>query len=272
MFNKGGYMSLFGKKEEKKVSESDLKRGLKKKEFVFYYQPEFNLKTGEVIAVEALMRWNAPNGIIPPNEFVPVLEQSGLIKDFTEFLLSQTLTDLKEIQKAGSPNTVMAINLSATQLKDTSLVSTIKKVLEETKTENKFLECEITESQQLVLPEMSETVFKELNGLGISVAMDDFGTGYSSFNYLRYLDIKKLKIDCDFVRTLEENPRNKKIIPLIIKLGHDLGIPVLAEGIETTEQKEFLEQNGCDFGQGFWFSRPLPLEQLLPFLEKKQKN
>ena len=265
-------MFLFSKKEEKTVSESDLKRGLKKDEFVFYYQPEFDLKTGEIIAVEALMRWNAPKGIIPPNEFIPVLEQSGLIKDFTEFLLRQTLTDLKEIQKQGYLNLKMAVNLSAIQLKEKDLVETICKILEETKTESKSLECEITESQQLVLPEMQATVFKKLQEAGIAISIDDFGTGYSSFNYLRYLNASKLKIDCDFVRTLEEDPQNKKILPLIIKLGHDLGIPVLAEGIETTEQKEWLEKNGCDFGQGFWFSRPLPLEQLLSFLEKKKEN
>ncbi len=265
-------MFLFKKKEEKKVSESDLKRGLKNKEFVFYYQPEFELKSGKVVAVEALMRWNAPNGIIPPDEFIPVLEASGLIKDFTEFLLRQTLTDLKTIHNAGYPDVVMAVNLSAVQLKDSTLIATIKKVLEETQTESKFLECEITESQQLVLPEMQETVFKELTNLGISISIDDFGTGYSSFNYLRHLDARKLKIDCDFVRTLEENPKNKKILPVIIKLGHDLQIPVLAEGVETTEQKEFLEQNGCDFGQGFWFSRPLPMDQLSAFLEKKKEN
>ena len=119
---------------------------------------------------------------------------------------------------------------------------------------------------------MQETVFKELSNLGIAVSIDDFGTGYSSFNYLRNLDAKKLKVDCDFVRTLEENPKNKKILPVIIKLGHDLQIPVLAEGIETTEQKEYLEQNECDYGQGFWFSRPLPLDQLTAFLEKKKEN
>ena len=265
-------MFLFSKKEEKKVSESDLERGLKKGEFVFYYQPEFELKTGKVVAVEALMRWNAPNGIIPPDEFIPVLEASGLIKKFTEFLLHQTLADLKTIHEAGYPDVVMAVNLSAVQLKDPTLIETIKKALEETQTEAKFLECEITESQQLVLPEMQETVFKELSNLGIAVSIDDFGTGYSSFNYLRNLDAKKLKVDCDFVRTLEENPKNKKILPVIIKLGHDLQIPVLAEGIETTEQKEYLEQNECDYGQGFWFSRPLPLDQLTAFLEKKKEN
>lgn len=265
-------MFLFNKKEEKKVSESELERGLKQEEFTFYYQPEFDLKTGKVIAVEALMRWETPNRIVPPGEFIPVLEQSGLIRKFTEFLLRQTLTDLRSIHEAGYPDVKMAINVSAVQLNDKTFVPTIKKILEETKTEANLLECEITESHQLVLPEMRETIFKELNELGIGISIDDFGTGYSSFNYLRYLDANKLKIDCDFVRTLEENPRNKKILSSIIKLGQDLKIPVLAEGIETTEQKEWLEKNGCSFGQGFWFSRPLPLEQLNVFLKKNKKN
>ena len=264
-------MFLFNKKE-KKISETDLERGLKNNEFVFYYQPEFDLKTGEIIAVEALMRWNAPNGVIPPNEFIPILENSGLINTFTEFLLRQSLTDLKIIQEAGYPDLVMAINLSVVQLKDPSLITTIKKILEETKTDSKFLECEITESQEVVLPEMQNTIFKELADLGIAISIDDFGTGYSSFNYLRYLDIKKLKIDCDFVRNLEETVKNRTILSLIIQFGHILKISVLAEGIETTEQKKWLEKNGCDYGQGFWFSRPLPLDQLIVFLEKKKKN
>ena len=270
MFLKGGYMSLFGKKEEQTILESDIKRGLKKREFVFYYQPEFDLKTKKIIAVEALMRWNAPDGIIPPNEFVPVLEKSGLIKDVTEFLFRQTLTDLKTIQQANCPDVVMAVNLTATQLQEKSLVPTIRKVLEETKTEAKFLECEITESQKLVLPEMRDTVFKELADLGVAVSIDDFGTGYSTFNYLRYLkNIGKLKMDCEFVRSLEEDARCKTILSAVIKMSHDLQVPVLAEGIETTEQKEWLEKNECDFGQGFWFSRPLPLDQLITFIEKK---
>ena len=266
-------MFLFGKKEEeKKVSESDLRRGLKKKEFVFYYQPEFDLKTGKIVGLEALMRWNAPSGIIPPDEFIPVLEQSGLINDFTEFLLRQTLLDLKLVQSMGYPDVTMAVNLSAVQLQDKNLVSSVDKILKETETNPKFLECEITESQQLVLPEMQDTVFKELANLGVSIAIDDFGTGYSSFKYLRYLDVKKLKVDYDFVRSLDENVKSKTILSSIIKLGHDLSIPVLAEGVETTEQKTWLEQNGCDYGQGFWFSRPLPLEQLTPFLEKNKEN
>ena len=264
-------MFLFGKKENK-VSESDLKRGLKNNEFIFYYQPEFDLKTGKVIAVEALMRWNASNGIVPPNEFIPVLEESGLIHKFTEFMLRQTLTDLKAIHEAGYSEAAMAINLSAVQLRDKALAKTIKKILDETETKPQFLDCEITETQQLALPEMKKTIFKELTDLGVTITLDDFGTGYSSFNYLRYLDFSKLKIDCDFVRTLGDSIRNRTILSLIIQLGHILKIPVLAEGIETTEQKNWLEKNGCDFGQGFWFSRPLPLDQLMTFLEKKKKN
>ena len=205
-------MFLFNKKE-KKVSETDLERGLKNNEFVFYYQPEFDLKTGKMIAIEALMRWNSPSGVIPPNEFIPVLENSGLINAFTEFLLRQSLTDLKTIQEAGYPDLVMAINLSVVQLKDPSLITTIKKILEETKTDSKFLECEITESQEVVLPEMQNTIFKELADLGIAISIDDFGTGYSSFNYLRYLNIKKLKIDCDFVRNLEETVKIERFYP-----------------------------------------------------------
>ena len=193
IFKKGGRMFLFGKKEEKKVSVSDLKRGLKRGEFVFYYQPEFNLKTGKIIALEALMRWHAPNGIIPPNDFIPVLEQSGLINKFTEYLFRQSLADLKKVHQVGYSNVLMAVNLSAIQLQNKSLILTIKKVLEETKTEAKFLECEITESQRLILPEMQEGIFKELANLGVAVAIDDFGMGYSSFNYLRYLNVSKLE-------------------------------------------------------------------------------
>ena len=263
-------MFLFSKKE-KKVTESDLKRGFKKGEFVFYYQPEFDLKTGKIVAVEALLRWNAPNTIVPPNEFIPVLENSSLIEKFTEFLLQQTLTDLKAIHKTGLTDIVMAVNLSTVQLEKANLVDVTKKILKDTEMKAGFLEFEITESQQLVLPEMQKSVFKELADLGISISIDDFGTGYSSFNYLRFLDVQKIKIDCEFVRTLEENPKNKKILSSIIHLGHKLNTKVLAEGIETTLQKEWLEENGCDLGQGFWFSRPLPLDQLILFLGKKSK-
>ncbi|MBO7483849.1 MAG: EAL domain-containing protein [Alphaproteobacteria bacterium] len=265
-------MFLFGINSEDKVSVADLKRGMKNGEFVFYYQPEFNLKTGEIIAVEALMRWNAPKGIIPPDQFIPVLESSKLIQEFTDFLFRQTLTDLKVIQNAGYPNVSMSVNLSAAQLTDKRLIPIVQTVLKETNTESKFLECEITESQRLEFSDTQKDIFKELQDLGISISIDDFGTGYSSFDYLRYLNINKLKVGCDFARSLQEGVKSREIFSLVIQFGHILKVPVLAEGIETTEQKEWLEKNGCDYGQGFWFSRPLPLDQLIIFLEKKKEN
>lgn len=257
-------------KEDEFVSKNDLQNGLKRKEFVFYYQPEFDLKTGKIIALEALMRWESPKGIVPPNQFIPVLEESGLIHQFTDFLFNQTLSDLKLIHKAGYNNVKMAVNLSVSQLLDKNLISSIRKALENTILKSKNLEIEITESYQLSFP-LQKNVFKELEEMGISIAIDDFGTGYSCFSYLKNIKVNKIKIDCDFIRTLQEDPKNKTIVSSIINLSHDLEIPVLAEGIETTDTKKWLEKKGCDYGQGFWFSRPLPIDQLLSFLEKNYK-
>ena len=266
-------MSLFKKtetpEEGKLVSKSDLERGLKKKEFVFYYQPEFDLKTNKVVALEALMRWESSNGIVPPNQFIPVLEESGLIHKFTDFLFNQTLADLKQIHEAGYNDVMMSVNLSASQLLDKNLISSISKALEKNLVKSQFLECEITESTKISFP-LEKDVFKELEGMNISMAIDDFGTGFSTFTYLKNITVKKIKIDCDFIRNLEENSKNKTIVSALIKLGHELGISVVAEGVETTEQKEWLEKNECDLGQGFWFSRALPLEQLLTFLKNKK--
>ena len=265
-------MSLFKKTEsteEKLISKGDLEHALKKKEFVFYYQPEFDIKTTKIIAVEALMRWESSNGIVPPNQFIPVLEESGLIHKFTDFLFNQTLSDLKQIHEAGYTNVIMSVNLSASQLLDKNLISSISKALEKNLIKSEFLECEITESKKISFP-LKKDVFKELENMNIPVAIDDFGTGFSTFSYLKNISVKKIKIDCEFIRNLEEDSKNKTIVSALIKLGHDLGISVVAEGVETTEQKEWLQKNGCDLGQGFWFSRAIPLEQLLTFLKNKK--
>ncbi len=266
-------MSIFSRLFSSKITVDALKKALKNKEFVFYYQPEFDLKTGDILGVEALMRWeNNKRGIVPPNEFIPVLEQSGLINDFTEFLLKQTLMDLRKIHDAGFRNTKLAVNLSVIQLKETDIVDKIQDALQSAYINSTFLECEITESKGIDRELLDSDVFKRLQDLNVSISIDDFGTGYSSFDYLRTLNIKKLKIDQDFVQQMFENPKNQTIVSSMIQLAHDLGFPVLAEGIETTEQKNWLEEHGCDMGQGYWFSRPLPLDQLLDFMQKKLKK
>lgn len=262
---------IFGRKT-KPITVEELKSALKNKEFVFYYQPEWDLKTNRAIGVEALMRWESPKrGYVPPMEFIPLLEESGVIHEFTQFLFDQTLTDLSELHKV-APELFVAVNLSISQLQEPNLIETIQKALAAHGIEAKYLECEFTESQELNDEVLSNGILGKLAELNIPVSIDDFGTGYSSFERLKQLNVRKLKIDLSFIRTLMEDEKNKSIVSSIIKLGHDLGFPVLAEGIETTEQQQWLKENGCDYGQGYWFSRGLPLDQLRPFLEENLKQ
>ena len=166
-------MSIFSRLFSSKITVDALKKALKNKEFVFYYQPEFNLKTGEILGVEALMRWESnKRGIVPPNEFIPVLEQSGLINDFTEFLLKQTLSDLRKIHDAGFKNTKLAVNLSVVQLKETNIVDKIQDALQSAYINSTFLECEITESKGIDRELLDSDVFKRLQDLNVSISMN----------------------------------------------------------------------------------------------------
>ena len=262
---------IFGHKD-KPITIEELKTALKNREFVFYYQPEWDLKTNRAIGVEALMRWESPKrGYVPPMSFIPLLEQSGVIHDFTYFLFDETLAALAEL-KTINPDLFMAVNLSVSQLRENDLVATIQKTLQTHGIKPQDLECEFTESQELSEEVLSNGVMDKLTELGVSTSIDDFGTGYSSFERLKQMNVRKLKIDLSFIRTLMEDPKNKSIVASMIKLGHDLGFPVLAEGVETTEQQQWLKENGCDYAQGFWFSRGLPLDQLKPFLIENLKQ
>lgn len=268
-------MSFFEKlftHKKKPITVSELKAALKNKEFVFYYQPEWDLKTNRALGVEALMRWESPErGYVPPMEFVPLIEETGLIHEFTQFLFEQTLTDLAELHQI-DPQLFMAVNLSISQLQEPGLIDTIKKNLDTHGLSHEHIECELTESQELNDEVMSNGILEQLAQQNIPISIDDFGTGYSSFERLKNLNIRKLKIDLSFIQTLFENTKNQSIVLSMIKLGHDLGFPVLAEGVETTEQQTWLKENGCDFGQGFWFSRALPMDQLKPFLKENLKQ
>ena len=262
---------IFGHKN-KPITVEELRSALKNKEIVFYYQPEWDLKTNRTIGVEALMRWESPKrGYVPPLDFIPLLETTGVIHEFTHFLFEQTLSDLAQLH-AVAPELFVAVNLSISQLQETDLAETIQKCLKTANMEAKYLECELTESQELEEDVLSNGILDKLVSMNIPVSIDDFGTGYSSFERLKQLNIRKLKIDVSFIRTLMEDEKNKSIVLSIIKLGHDLGFPVLAEGVETTEQQQWLRDNGCDYGQGFWFSRGLPIDQLKAFLTENLKQ
>jgi len=268
-------MSFFEKilrHRPKPITVDELRAALKREEFVFYYQPEWDLKTNMTRGVEALVRWESPKrGYVPPMSFIPILEQSGLIHDFTSYLFKHTLADLVKIHTV-DPSLFLAVNLSICQLQEKNLIQTIQDTLKENNLDAKYLECELTESQELTDEVLSNGVLDQLAELNIPVSIDDFGTGYSSFERLKRLNVKKIKIDLSFIRTLMDDEKNQSIVSSIIQLGHDLGFPVLAEGVETTEQQEWLRDHGCDYAQGYWFSRGLPLDQLLPFLETNKKQ
>ena len=253
------------------IGTTDIRRALSHNEFVFYYQPEWDLKTGKIKGLEALMRWESPTGIIPPNEFIPILEETGLISEFTPFLFDQTMHDLKELHELGFSTLFMSVNLSVVQLRDQGLLQSIGDALGKYAISPDFLECEVTESRSMSKSGEELQMLKSIREKGIKVSIDDFGSGHASFNYLKDLDPHKLKIDRDFISTLFDRPANQTIMQKIIDLGHSLGLIVLAEGIEKPEQLEWLKQNNCDYGQGFLFARPLPLPMLISFLRKQKK-
>lgn len=252
--------------------ESDLERAVRKEEFVFYYQPELDLKTGRVVGVEALLRWRHPDkGMINPGEFIPMLEKTKLINKLTPFLFRQTMEDLTILHQNGYKDLFMSVNLSVIQLEDSKTITSLKRMLQKYKIDPKQYECEITESCMMEnLPE-DLAVLKEVNDMKVRLSIDDFGTGYASFDYLRKLSIQKLKIDMEFVSSIFDHKNNEIVLAAMIELGHRLKLQVLAEGIETKRQEEWLKKNKCDLGQGFYFSRPLPLNELIMFLKNEKK-
>ncbi len=265
-------MAFFFFKRQKITScwdhlEDEIDRAIRKKEFVFYYQPEYDLSTKKILGLEALLRWNHPvRGLVSPMEFIPLLEKSKLIHKLTPFIFNQALKDLKEIKKNGFDQLFMSVNLSVVQLQDPALLTVIKRSLNKYQIDPGFLECEVTETAMVENFIDALLVLNKIDDLKIRLSIDDFGAGYSSFNYLRELNVHKLKIDREFIRTLFEKKSNETILSAIINLGHNLNLTVLAEGIETVKQENWLKKYGCDVGQGFLFSKPLPLPILLNFL------
>ena len=244
-----------------------LKMLLRRERFIFFYQPQYDLKTKKVVGIEALIRFKKGNKIILPSAFIPFLEKTGKIKKITTFLVNQTLSDLKKIHQAGFKDIKLAINLSAIQLYQENLVDLIIEHLKEVNLPRHVLECEITETALIKDNPKQMGTLSNIKKKGIALALDDFGSGYSSFDYLRQFNINTLKIDQKFIKTLLKNEKNAYIVKAIIQLGHQLNLTVLAEGIETKEQEKWLLKNKCEQGQGFYFAKPMPLSDLISFLK-----
>ncbi len=247
--------------------ENNLRAALDTSQFSLVYQPQRNLATGAVVGMEALLRWQHPTlGPVSPDDFIPVAESSGLILPIGEWVLLTACSLLRQWQREGRPVIPVSVNVSAVQFRHQDFCSLIRSVLRETELSPRLLELELTESVLLSNADVMTSVLEELQNMGVTLAIDDFGTGYSSLSYLRQLRASRLKIDRSFVRDLATDPDDAAITAAIIGMAKSLNMRVLAEGVETEAQVEFLRRHRCDEIQGYYFSRPLPASQLAAFL------
>jgi len=249
----------------------DLRVALDKNELEVYYHPQFNLKTGQMIGAEALLRWWKPDSskegghFISPLVFIPIAEQSGLIVEIGEYVLRTACEKNKAWQEHGMPPIKMAVNLSAEQFHRCDIVSQLNDILEETGLDPKWLELEVTESVFMEDMQSAIDILHQFHHMGIEIAIDDFGTGYSSLSYLRQFPIDRLKIDQSFIRNALTDNDDKQIVRTIIALGHSLNLKIIAEGVETIEHEDFLKKEGCDESQGFKYTKPIPENAFLDF-------
>ena len=247
--------------------ESNLRAAVKNGDFALVYQPQVDLNTGEIVALEALVRWiSEDSGTMMPGEFIPLAEETGLINEIGEWVLREACRQAVAWHKAGFPPRRVAINLSARQLAEKGFTELLLRTLKETGLNPNLLELEITESQVMRQGEGSVMLLNEIASLGVLLAVDDFGTGYSSLSYLKRLPIGKLKIDQSFVRDITVDPNDTAIVVAIINMAKSLDLDIIAEGIETAGQLTLLRAKGCSVGQGYYFSVPLSADDLAPML------
>jgi diguanylate cyclase (GGDEF)-like protein len=241
---------------------SELRQAIENEDLLVHYQPKVDIKTRRVVGVEALVRWIHPeHGFMPPDEFIPLAEHTGLIQPLTKLVLRSALRQCREWQKEGLDLDV-AVNLSVRSLLDLQLPESVSALLREFSVEPTRLVLEITESSIMADPIRAADVVDRLSGLGIGLAIDDFGTGYSSLSYLKRLPVSEIKIDKSFVMSMTSQDNDAVIVRSTVDLGRNLGLRVVAEGVETIEMFNELESLGCDIAQGYLLSRPLPAAEL----------
>ncbi len=254
---------------ERLSMENSLRRALERQELHVHYQPEVDLATGRIIGVEALMRWEHPDlGAIAPSKFIPVAEESGLIVPLGEWILLRACQQAKAWQRAGLRPIPVAVNISALQFRQPKLAESIARILEESELSAQYLELELTESIVMEQAETGMNSMQRLWDLGLLLSIDDFGTGYSSLSYLRRFPIHRLKIDLSFMRDVTTDAGAAAVTSAIIAMARSLHLRALAEGVETREQLALLKAQGCDELQGYYFSRPVPADQMARLLQE----
>ncbi len=254
------------------VMEADLRHAIAKDEFVLYYQPQVELGSRHMVAVESLIRWQHPRlGLVSPADFIPLLESTGLIVPVGEWVLRQACAEHRRYRERGFNNIHIAVNVSAAQFIDENLLSMVRRVLHEESMPAQALELEITENIIMRDPKVAIEILQELHSLGVRIAIDDFGTGYSSLAYLKRFPLDVLKVDQSFVRDIITDTSDALIVDASISLAHKLGLTVVAEGVENTEQLDFLRTHNCDMAQGYYLSHPLPSEKLYELIQSGKR-
>jgi EAL domain-containing protein (putative c-di-GMP-specific phosphodiesterase class I) len=252
---------------ERLALESDLRRALERDELVLHFQPQVEALTGNIVALEALVRWQHPErGLLPPLDFIGIAEESGLIIPLGEWVMLTACQQAVAWQQAGFAPVRVSVNVASQQLTESDLAATVRHVLDTTGMPGERLELEITESSLMSDAEATTEMLWNLKKTGLTVSVDDFGTGYSSMSYLKRFPLDALKIDQSFIQDLTVDANDAAITKAVIALAKALDLSTIAEGVEEEEQLEFLVEQGCDLIQGFLISRPMPVEKIDPFL------
>jgi diguanylate cyclase (GGDEF)-like protein/PAS domain S-box-containing protein len=255
---------------ERQFIEDGLRVALERNEFLLHYQPKIDLSTGAVVGVEALLRWRHPErGFIPPAQFVAIAEDTGLILPIGQWVLREACRQSRAWLDAGLPPVTMAVNISALEFRSVDFVDGIRALLKETRLDPKCLELELTESVLMKHAESTVSMLQSLKDIGVQLAVDDFGTGYSSLSYLRQFPIDSLKVDQSFVHEISSESGHAKLVSAMISMGNSLKKRVIAEGVETREQLDFLAAAGCGEGQGYYFNRPMVADRFATLLQAR---
>jgi EAL domain-containing protein (putative c-di-GMP-specific phosphodiesterase class I) len=254
---------------ERMTLEGHLRRALERDEFVLHYQPKVDFASGRITGVEALLRWQHPElGLVPPVRFISILEDNGMIVPVGEWVLQQAARQLELWRRQGLAPVTMAVNLSGRQLQQKHLEQSIQRIVAQSGVDPRLLELEITESVLMRNPEQAAHILNELKSIGMRLSVDDFGTGYSSLSYLRSFPLDALKIDRSFVKDLIVRADDAAIVKAIVALAQSLKLKTIAEGVEEEAQYALLRSLGCDQYQGYYFSRPVPADQIARLLQE----
>ena len=248
---------------ERLTLENSLRLALDRKELFLVYQPQMDIGSGKITGLEALLRWQHPElGLVPPDKFIRIAENSGLIRPIGEWVLKTACAQARKWQDEGLDAVSVAVNVSAVQFRQEDFCEVIRRVLRETRLAPRYLELELTEGLLLANADVMLSVIEELNAMGLTLAIDDFGTGYSNFGYLKQFRVSKLKIDRSFVRDVAVNADDAAITTAIISMARSLNLKVIAEGVEDEAQMSFLRAHQCDEIQGYYFSKPLAVDKV----------